>query len=366
MALAIFAASRAVIATGLVFGKIFLVPYLTPFPWDAGTAWYYRLLRWDSGWYLNIARNGYHYYSDPTIESTVVFYPLYPLAARAAAWLFGCDVATGLVIVANAAAPAAAMLFASIVAQSLGEETALVAVACFGFFPFSLFLSAGYTEPLTLFFSLLSLLLITRQRFVLAALMAGLAAATRSTGIVLLPVILLEMARQNRQSWQRLVPRLALCALLAASGLLAFMAYLGGAFGNPMAFADGQRAWHHESFANGAWAAVTLATFDGALSDPGHALACALFVIFLVLTLLPARRLPLPVVLYGLGSLLLPYFTLGIYSATDRFVLMCISGFAGMGFLGQGRPWLVLPVVGLFGALLLMVSALYSQWYRIG
>jgi hypothetical protein len=365
MALVIFAASRLVVATGVIFGT-FLVPFVKPFPWDAGPAWYYRLLRWDSGWYLNIARNGYHDYADPSTASTVVFYPLYPLAARGVAWLLGCDVAAGLVIVANAAAPVAALLLAGLVAPSLGEETALLAVACFSFFPFSLFLSAGYTESLTLVFVLLSLLLIARQRFAAGALMAGLALATRSTGIVLLPIILLEMVRQNRQSWARLAPRLVLCALLATSGLLAYMAYLGISIGHPMAFAENQRAWHPESFADRAWAAVTLAPFASAFSDPAQALACLLVVIFLGLTLLPARRLPLPVVLYGLGSLLLPYVTLGIYNSTTRFAVMCVSAFAGMGVLGRGRLWLILPVLGLFGALLLMVSALFSQWYLGG
>jgi hypothetical protein len=37
-----------------------------------------------------------------------------------------------------------------------------------------------------------------------------------------------------------------------------------------------------------------------------------------------------------------------------------------MGIIGKGRPWLINIVVGLFGALLLVVSALFSQWYVVG
>ena len=38
---------------------------------------------WDSGWYFDIARQGYYF--NPNGESSIAFFPLYPLLMRAVA-----------------------------------------------------------------------------------------------------------------------------------------------------------------------------------------------------------------------------------------------------------------------------------------
>src|SRR6476620_1409107 len=81
-ALLIFAASRVVVIVGVEFGAL-LPPAATARTCDAGPAWYYRLLRWDSGWYADIIRDGYQYSDDASLESSIVFYPIYPLVSSA-------------------------------------------------------------------------------------------------------------------------------------------------------------------------------------------------------------------------------------------------------------------------------------------
>ena len=47
-------------------------------------------VRWDAGWYLGIALNGYDYDANarPTAQQNVAFFPAYPMAMRAVtAWL---------------------------------------------------------------------------------------------------------------------------------------------------------------------------------------------------------------------------------------------------------------------------------------
>jgi hypothetical protein len=39
------------------------------------------LSRWDAGWYVEIARDGYRY--EPGVPSNAAFFPLYPLLIRA-------------------------------------------------------------------------------------------------------------------------------------------------------------------------------------------------------------------------------------------------------------------------------------------
>src|ERR1700693_5846027 len=191
-ALLIFAASRLVVIFGVNFGRL-LVPIADPNRTDVGPAWYDRLLRWHSEWYAAIISHGYHYGDDPSVEGPTVFYPLYPLVTYVIKSLFGIDQFVALLLVANIAALLAALLMTKFVKDELGEETALLSLALFCFFPSSLFLSAGYTESLYLVFVLLSFILMSREKFAPAAIMAGLSLATRSVGIVMIPSILWEM-----------------------------------------------------------------------------------------------------------------------------------------------------------------------------
>ncbi len=356
-ALLIFAASRLIIFIGINFGKLLIIRIGDP--WDAGNAWYYRLLRWDSGWYADIIRDSYHY--SASVQSSVVFYPLYPLVSYGVKSLFGIDEYLALLVVANGASLFVVLLMTKFVRDELGDEIALLSLAFFCFFPSSLFLSAGYTESLCLVFILLSLMLLTRQKFVLAAITAGLSLGTRSTGIAMIPVILWEMWQRNDLPRSRLLSRMALCGVLAASGLLLYMAYLGIKFGHPLAFATGELAWHRGTFLDRLLSAATLAPFrHGNWRDAG------LFLCFLALTVWSFWRLRIAASLFALGVLMLPYLTLGITSSMNRFALMCFPAFMCLGILCKGRVWLASVLIGIFAALLLRNTALFSQGYWAG
>jgi Mannosyltransferase (PIG-V) len=359
-ALLIFGASRLVVVVGINLGKL-LVRTPDPTKWDAGSAWYDRLLRWDAGWYAAIVNDGYRYSDDSSIQGPTAFYPLYPLVAYAVKSLFGVDRFIALLLVANVASLVVALLMTKFVRDELGDEVALLSLAFFCFFPSSLFLSAGYTESLYLALVLLSFILMVRQKFLFAAALAGLSLGTRSTGIVMIPVILWEMGRWSPLPWPRLLPQMAMCSVLAASGLLVYMAYLGIQFGHPLAFATAQAAWHGGTFLDHFVSGLTLASFHHA-----NLLNAGSFVCFLALTIWSFRRLRFAVSLYGLGALALPYLTLGVTESMSRYVLVCFPAFMCLGTLCKGRPWLSTALVGIFAALLLQTAALFSQWYWVG
>jgi hypothetical protein len=229
-----------------------------------------------------------------------------------------------------------------------------------------MFLSAGYTESLCLLFILLSFVLLNRERFLFAAAMAGLSSATRAIGIVMMPAILYEIWRRNSQTWPRLLFKMALCGLFVASGQLAYMAYLGIEFGHPMAFTASVATWRNESLLD--LSAIPLRPPYSSSHVVGLAryVLTALFVGFLALTVWSFWRLRVTVALYGLGSLMLPYFALGIKGATNRYVLMCFPAFMCVGLLCKGRMWLAISLIGISAALLLCQTALFSQWYFVG
>jgi hypothetical protein len=242
-ALAIYLCSRLVVFLGVMFGKTYIT--LGNDTWLGGTQWYHRLLRWDSEWYEIIATEGYKYDGDPGLTQTVVFYPLFPLLSRLVSEVFRIEVVDSMLLVANLAGAAAMLLMFKLVRERFDDRTALVTVAMISFFPASVFLSAGYTEPLALLLMVSFFLAVNRERFVAAAMLAGLAVATRSSGIVLGPVLLWELWRR-RPKQQFLIQAVPL-AIVATSGLWLYVIYLGAAFGHPMAFSDGQAAFNENT-----------------------------------------------------------------------------------------------------------------------
>ena len=85
--LLVFISSRLVVILGIGFSANFVPQNSHGAFWNVGPAWCRYLLRFDTGWYLRIAREGYSYNGNDLIEQPVVFYPLYPLLSRTIAAL---------------------------------------------------------------------------------------------------------------------------------------------------------------------------------------------------------------------------------------------------------------------------------------
>lgn len=369
-ALAIYLGSRLLVFLGVMFGKTYI-----PLGNDTslgGASWYHRLLRWDSEWYGLIAREGYTYNGDAGLTQTVVFYPLYPMLSRLTAAVLRIEIHDALLLVANLAAIAAILMLFKLVRESFDDRTALTTVAMISFFPSSIFLSAGYTEPLALLLMVCFFHALGRQHFLAAALLAGLAIATRSSGIVLCPVLLWELwrCRSHRRFLIEAVP----LAIVATSGLWLYMAYLSATFGNPMAFSDGQAAFHdNTSMLTRIVSALRLeplrhidwADISPAGLDPWFTL------IFIGLILRAwFAGIGRGMALFAGLLLLLPYLTLSGgpagFTSMARFNIVSFPLFLTLALLSNRWRWATPAVVGIFGGLLLFFAALFSQWQWVG
>lgn len=368
-AISIFLCSRAVVALGLAFAQKYL-PVASDV-WSAGPSWYHQLLQWDSEWYFKIATEGYRYNGDPTIQQNVVFYPLYPMLARGLAAIGGLTPANALLLVANVAGLLGIVALFKLVREEFGDQLALTTVALLSFFPTSVLLSAGYTEPLQLLLIAAFFLVLKQGRYLPAALVAGLAVADRSTGIVLLPVLLWEMWRNRDQ--QPFLAVLLPCVVLATSGLWLFMIYLWSQFGDPFIFADGQAAFHRETtLAERLVAALKLEPFTRMiLNDWNPWGQDSWFTLgIIVLIALGSFRLRSSWTLFAMGVVLLPYLTLSGgpagFVSMGRFNLVSFPLFVVLGGLLLRAKWLLAGVIGLFGAALLMNTALFARRIWIG
>jgi hypothetical protein len=224
-------------------------PFVVPFRWQKFVE---TLAVWDSGWYFGIATRGYYY--DPDGQSSVAFFPLYPLLMRVVAWPFGGSegsvLAAGIAIswIAGAAALVALHRLTERLTQS--PEAARRTVLYVAVFPFSFYFSRVYTESLFLLVTVLAVLAAYDSRWRTAGLMAGLATLTRPNGIlILIPVALLALS--PGASFRQIARRLIALAP-APIALAGYSAYVYRLTGDPLAWLTAQVHWDY-SVGNWPW-----------------------------------------------------------------------------------------------------------------
>jgi hypothetical protein len=203
--------------------------------------------RWDAGFYLGIALDGYNGVWEHRPGAALAFFPLYPLLIRVvgepidALGLAGAhSFELAGVFVSLAAFIVALYLLHRLTDLELGPRSADNAVALLAFFPMSFFFSAIYSESLFLVFTVGCLYFARRGWWWRAALLGALASATRSQGLLLLLPLAIMLwyrprtegksvsAGQNDSGRARHRPtmRQAAALLLVPLGLVAFLAYV--------------------------------------------------------------------------------------------------------------------------------------------
>lgn len=211
------------------------LPFKPTYPhWDIalvnqGPEWLWFWGGFDGVHYLNISEKGYEY------GLTQAFFPLYPLLIR---WLniFDNRLITGLII-SHLSLIGFLYYFVKLGRLDFTKETVNWAGILLLVYPASFFLFGVYTESLFLLLAAGCFYLVRRKHWGGAAALAGLASATRLVGIFLLPALLWEYYRVNKK------PRLmevTKYGLVAASGLLLYLNYLGRRFGDWLIFIHSQ------------------------------------------------------------------------------------------------------------------------------
>lgn len=215
-------------------------PFTLPFKWQR---FFETFAVWDSGWYFQLASTGYTY--APDAQSTVAYFPLYPMLMRAAAWPFGgtSEAVWTAGIAVSVTAFAAALFALHRLAEHLtGSRTvAQRAILYLAVFPFSFYFSRVYTEAVFLLVTVLALSAACRSRWGYAGLFGALSALTRPNGILIaVPLIILACA--DASPLRVRVRRLA--ALLPVPlALVGFSWFIARLTGDPLAWLRAQTHW---------------------------------------------------------------------------------------------------------------------------
>ena len=237
--------------------------------------WY----EFDGGWYELIANKGYVH--TPNAQSTVAFFPGYPLAVRAVKPLFGGDSATAGSVLTLMCGIGSVALFTVWCRRRMTPLAAWLSVGLLLVYPYSWYLYGPiYADSFFLLATLSAFLLVEDGHPIWAGLFGAVATVTRPVApAVLIGLLLLVAERRGALvyfkpsgltgtasrgigprirrfiertgaprglMWGRLRPADA-GVLLAGTGFAAYLGYLWVRFGDPFIWASVQRYWNQPS-----------------------------------------------------------------------------------------------------------------------
>jgi hypothetical protein len=339
-------------------------------------------------WFLRIAETGYH-----SRAGAPAFFPLYPLLERIFGPVVGGPLVAG-VLISLAASLAAFYLLHRLAEHEFGRPAARRAVLYLAVCPMALFLAAAYSEALFLALALASVWAARRGSFAAAGAWGGLAAATRSAGLLLLiPLAIMwwERARRPAAEGGGRRPRWSWSALwlaLVPAGSAAYGLYLWLAGLGPLSPLRAQHdVWDRRTVTpfQGLWDALSagwagvrqLASGGDAVvywtRSTGEPIRVAALNLVLLATLVALalgivlcfRALPRVYGWYALAAVLLPLSTPGHalpLLSLPRFGLVIFPVFMALAGWASRRPGVNTAVLIAFPLLLGLFTAQWATW----
>jgi hypothetical protein len=277
--------------------------------------------RFDTLWYLHIARAGYD------LQAAIVFYPLYPALIRALSWVVHPPLAAALAI-STAATFCFAWGLQELIRLDLPDRTAARALVLLAVWPGSFILFAGYADSLVMALSVWSVYCARTDRWRTAGILGLFAGSTKAVGaVVAVPLAWLAWRKDRRQLWTAVLP-------LAGPAAFSMWIRTAGYGSSAAAYAAHWRT-------HVAWPWTTLAASARAFFATPPNLILRLNLVFLTLAcgLMLARRLRMEYRLYALASLtlFLTKSTDPLLQSTVRYVLAVFPSFIALAMVLEKR-----------------------------
>lgn len=319
--------------------------------------------RWDSGWYLDIAANGYGVSTGFFDQRNIVFFPLYPILIRIVSFAIA-DRAWAGFLISNTAFAVALIALYDMTKSAYGVGTARWTVRLLATFPFAFYLSAVYSESVFLLTVVGAFFFAGRRQWAAAAFCAALASATRPYGVIVGLGLAVEYLKQ-RGFRMREVRADALWLLIAPAGLALYAGYLGWAFGDPVIFlkARAVAGWDTTVFGD---RALTVLSNPPLLSDilaGRYLLGDAMHILTIMIAgiaLARARRQLAPGVWIWTVLTLLVIIVIG-WAGAGRYVLPLFPVFVAIA-LSVRQPATLRAIVMINTLLMAMYALMFSHW----
>lgn len=290
---------------------------------------------WDTQHYLNIAKEGY---SSSTVNERhllIAFFPLFPLLIKIFSFLFQHYLLSAL-LVSNIAYIFAVFYLYKLVLLDFNKEDALRSIIYFSIFPTAYFLHAAYTESPFLALTIASFYYARKDKWALSGTLGMLAATTRITGIILLPVLVIEYLSQRQYKKENIRKDILWIGVIAL-GFAVYLILNYITYADPLKFLEiqnGHWGMHLSLPTKGffsAWYSVFWRPPGDCITDGWFQLVFG--ILGLILIIYSFFRLRLSYILFALANWLvltstsfwlsLPRFTLTIFPI---FIVLAIIG----------------------------------------
>lgn len=206
------------------------------------------LYHWDALWFGRTVQRGYDY--TVGVQSSVNFFPLFPLLVRGFRWATGAWTPFAGFVISNAALLGAGILLRRLVKLDYREPSRIGARAVWLLFlsPATCFHSAGYAESLYIFLSLGAILLARQGQWAGSGLAGALLTATRGNALlILLPLgweAITQRPSQPNETSRSSMWRSRWWLVIVPAGLIVYAAFLYFRFGDGLAFGHSQAAFY--------------------------------------------------------------------------------------------------------------------------
>ena len=212
--------------------------------------WVWGFGNFDGVHYLRIAQDGYF------AQYSQAFFPLFPILIRLFSFIFPRVANLDLniftdpayfysgIILSNLFFLGALLVLYKLIKIDFDKDISFLSIALLLMLPTSFFFGSIYTESLFLLLVVSSIYLIRKSHFFWAAVVIALSTLTRITGVMLIPLYLIEAFKAKKKInylWTMITPL----------GLIAYMYYLKITFNNPLYFLTSQPVFGAGRVSNG-------------------------------------------------------------------------------------------------------------------
>lgn len=310
--------------------------------------------RWDSEWYLDIAKNGYLFKPADQLQNTV-FYPVYPFLIRVVGVAFGGHYALAGWLISLVSLVGACVVLQALVKSFHPKLPAEEVIDFLILFPTAIFFQAIYTESLFLLLSVSAIYFARKKIWVWASLIAAAAALTRITGALLLLPLLMEYVASRRN--KALFDREALWLIAVPTAAISFFLFHWLHTGDWLFFFHVESTWgrsfafnpEHFRFAT-ANAIVNFACDAGFLAV---AVASLTYVY---------RKIRPSYAVYGFASILVPLSS-GTMMSIGRYVLVLFPMYLAF---ASAKPEYRRMMMGVSAMFLALYTLLFAHSYWAG
>lgn len=310
--------------------------------------------RWDSNWYIDLAKKGYFRYENDTL-SNIVFFPLYPFLINIFSSFGVSPILVGWLVSSFFLFLSAVYLF-KIVKDFHKKADPFLAVFLLLIFPTSFFLNAVYTESLFLFLSLATFYYTLKRKYALAAFIGFLASTTRITGILLFIPILIQLF--SNDGFSRKSIKNSLIFSMIPLGTFLFFLFHKIYFGSFLLFFKVENAWGRSFQIN---AGHFLVASRAAISNLSLDIFYLVFAIFITGILVKKKQIPYAV--YMLSTILVAVGS-GTLMSIGRYILVLFPIF----IIGASIKNELAKYIWITISLLLMTfnTVMFVNWYWAG